>query len=63
MSATVDPQIAADGWRLILVAAIANFASKAALAGVLGNCRLMVRLALLFSFPVVGGILLVWLYR
>ena len=62
MSATVDPQIAADGWRLILVAAIANFASKAALAGVLGNCRLLARVAMLFSFPVVGGILLLWLW-
>jgi uncharacterized membrane protein (DUF4010 family) len=61
MSATVDPQIAADGWRLILVAAIANFASKAALAGILGNRRLLARVAMLFSFPVVGGILLLWL--
>jgi uncharacterized membrane protein (DUF4010 family) len=62
MSATVDPQIAADGWRLILVAAIANFASKAALAGVLGNRRLLARVAMLFAFPVVGGILLLWLW-
>lgn len=62
MSATTDPQIAADGWRLILVAAIANFASKAALAGILGGSRLFLRVVMLFSIPVVGGLLLLWLW-
>jgi uncharacterized membrane protein (DUF4010 family) len=62
MSATTDPQIAADGWRLILVATIANFASKAALAGLLGGRRLLARVALLFSFPALGGIVLLWLW-
>lgn len=62
MSATTDPQMAADGWRLILVATIANFASKAALAGLLGGRRLLARVAILFSFPALGGIVLLWLW-
>ncbi len=63
MSTLADSQLAADGWRLIVVAAIANFGSKAALAGILGGRRLLARVALLFAFPVVGGIVLLWLCR
>jgi len=49
---------ASDGWRLIVVAALANFVFKAALVGVIGHRRLLGQIALLFSVPMVGGILL-----
>lgn len=53
-----DPQMALGGWRLIVVAALANLVSKAALAGLLGGRRLMWEVALLFAIPTVGGIAL-----
>lgn len=61
MSAS-DPQIAASGWRLIVVAAMANLAFKTALAGLLGGLRLAVRLLGLFSIPLAGGVLLLGLW-
>lgn len=57
-----DPMIAAEGWRLILVAALANLGFKTAVAGLLGGRRLLCRIALLFSVPVVGGLVLLWLW-
>jgi uncharacterized membrane protein (DUF4010 family) len=59
--ANTDPAMAADGWRLILVAAMANLVAKACLAGILGNRRLLWLIAALFLAPLAGGILLVWL--
>jgi uncharacterized membrane protein (DUF4010 family) len=57
-----DPMIASDGWRLIVVAAMANLVSKAGIAGLLGGRRLLARIALLFAIPMLGGaVLLVWL--
>jgi len=57
-----DPMIASDGWRLIVVAAMANLVSKAGIAGLLGGRRLLARIALLFAVPMLGGaVLLVWL--
>jgi uncharacterized membrane protein (DUF4010 family) len=50
-----DPLIAADGWRLIVVAAMANLVSKAGIAGILGGWRLFVRISLLFAIPMLGG--------
>ena len=58
----VDSQVAAHGWRLIVIAALANSLSKASLAGLLGGWRLFVRLAVLFAIPALGGVaLLAWL--
>lgn len=51
----VDAGVLADGWRLIVVAAMANMVSKACLAGLLGGWRLAVRMALLFGVPLAGG--------
>ena len=53
-----DRLVASDGWRLIVVAAMANMVSKAGIAGVLGGWRLMARLVLLLAVPMVGGALL-----
>jgi uncharacterized membrane protein (DUF4010 family) len=53
-----DPLLAAGGWRLIVVAALANLLFKSGVAGVLGGRRLLGRLALLFSIPLLGGAVL-----
>ena len=50
-----DPLVAADGWRMIVVAAMANLVSKAGIAGLLGGWRLLGRIALLFAIPMLGG--------
>ena len=50
-----DPLVASDGWRMIVVAAMANLVSKAGIAGLLGGWRLLVRIALLFAIPMLGG--------
>ncbi len=51
-----DSAIAAGGWRLIVVAALANLVFKAAVAGMLGGRRLLGQLAMLFCLPIAGGI-------
>jgi uncharacterized membrane protein (DUF4010 family) len=56
-----DPTVAADGWRIIVVAATANLVSKAAIAGLLGGWRLMARIAALFAIPTIGGIAMLFL--
>ena len=49
-------QLAADvGWRLIVVAAMANLVSKAGIAGLLGGWRLLGQITLLFAIPMLGG--------
>ncbi len=56
-----DPSVAVDGWRLIVAAALANLASKAAIAGLLGGWRFLLRIAILFAVPMLGGAaLLAW---
>ena len=51
----------ANGWRIILVAALSNIAFKAALVGFLGNKGLLVKVALLFGIVLLGGLLvLLW---
>jgi uncharacterized membrane protein (DUF4010 family) len=57
-----DPALAQTGWRLIIVAALANLVFKAGLCGVLGNRRLLWRIILLFSIPCGGGLLLLLLW-
>jgi uncharacterized membrane protein (DUF4010 family) len=52
-------QLAADvGWRLIVVAAMANLVSKAGIAGLLGGRHLLGQIALLFAIPMLGGAVL-----
>ncbi len=53
-----DPAMLAEGWRLILVASLANLIFKAGMVGILGGKRLFLQVALLFTIPMVGGILL-----
>jgi len=51
-----DPAIMADvGWRLIVVAAMANMASKSILAGLLGGWGLFRQILVLFAIPLAGG--------
>jgi uncharacterized membrane protein (DUF4010 family) len=53
-----DPMVAIDGWRMIVVAALANLVSKASIAGTLGGWRLFLQIAALFAIPMLGGIAL-----
>ena len=53
-----DSMVAADGWRLIVLAVMSNMLSKSLLAGILGGWRLWLRLILCFSIPLAGGALL-----
>jgi len=54
-----DSWMATQGWRLIIVAALANLVFKTVLVGLLGNRRLLGQIALLYAPPLVGGIALV----
>jgi len=56
-----DGQVLTDGWRIIVVASMANLVSKSAIAGLLGGWRLMSRVAMLFAIPAIGGVLLLLL--
>ena len=53
-----DPTVAAEGWRLIVLAVMANMLSKAVLAGILGGWRLWLRVTLLFAIPLAGAAVL-----
>lgn len=59
MSVT-DAWVAAEGWRLILVAALANLVFKGVLAGLIGGRRLLGQIALLYAIPFLGGIVLLF---
>lgn len=50
-----DPLVATDGWRMIVVAAMANSVSKTVLAGLLGGWQLLIRIVVLFAVPMLGG--------
>jgi hypothetical protein len=52
-----------DGWRLIVLAAMANMVSKAFLAGVLGGRDLFKQILLLFSLPLAGGAAILLFFR
>ncbi len=55
------PTIMADGWRLVLLGTLTNFATKAAIAAALGGRQFGVRIVLCFLPPVaVGAALLAW---
>lgn len=53
-----DAAILASGWRLLVVASLANLAFKAGIAGVLGGWQLFWRIAALFSIPALGAVAL-----
>jgi uncharacterized membrane protein (DUF4010 family) len=56
-----DQNVLHDGWRIIVVAAMANLVSKSAIAGILGGWRLMVRIAIMFAVSAVAGAaMLLW---
>jgi uncharacterized membrane protein (DUF4010 family) len=57
-----DPAVAAQGWRLIVAAALANLVFKATLVGFLAGRRLLLRIALLFSVPMAGGLVMIFLW-
>jgi uncharacterized membrane protein (DUF4010 family) len=57
-------RLAADpGWRAILVAVLANLVFKACLVAVLGSRRMLGWVAALFGVTLVGGGLVLWLWR
>jgi uncharacterized membrane protein (DUF4010 family) len=57
-----DDWIAREGWRLIVVASLANLVFKALLVGFLGNRRLLREIAILYAFPFLGGLALILLW-
>jgi len=61
--ALVDPTMAATGWRLIVAAGVSNLVAKAVLAASIGGWRMGLRIGLLFLPAIVGGGLLILLYR
>jgi uncharacterized membrane protein (DUF4010 family) len=59
----VDPTIMANvGWRLLVVAAMANMFSKSMIAGLLGGWGLLRQILILFAIPLAGGaaMLILW---
>ncbi len=57
-----DRWFAADAWRLLIVAALANLIFKAGVVALLGHRRLLLHIAIMFSVPVVGAVLLLALW-
>ena len=55
MSLTDQTIMATVGWRLIVVAAMANMVSKSMLAGLLGGRDLLKQILILFAIPLAGG--------
>jgi uncharacterized membrane protein (DUF4010 family) len=56
------PAVFEEGWRLILTASLANLVFKAGIVGLIGHRRLLGQIALLFSIPLAGGLLLIFLW-
>lgn len=52
----------ATGWRVILIAALANLVFKAGLVGVLGSKPVFGRVAVLFGIVLAGGLAVLWLW-
>jgi uncharacterized membrane protein (DUF4010 family) len=53
-----DPAILDSGWRMIIVASLANLVFKAGIVGVVADRRLLKQIVILFSIPLLGGVLL-----
>ena len=58
----VDQNTFKDGWQLIVAAAVANLAFKAAMIGLLGSRQLLRQILILFAIPATAGILLILLW-
>ena len=59
--AYTDANVMSEGWKMIVVAILANMLSKTVIAGCLGGRKLLNRVALLFLIPTLGGIALLLL--
>lgn len=57
-----DPTTAQQGWRLLVVAALANLVFKAGVIGVLGHPRLLRKVGPLSALPLLGGLVLLVLW-
>ncbi|ASV74321.1 MgtC family [Thermogutta terrifontis] len=57
--ATGDQELAQHGWRYITAGALANMGTKTVLAGVMGNPRLGIRVALAFLPGLITGLILI----
>jgi uncharacterized membrane protein (DUF4010 family) len=57
-----DPGVIAIGWRLVVLAVMANMISKTALAGLLGGARLLRIILVLFIPAWIGGVVLLGLF-
>lgn len=58
-----DPIVAAEGWRLIVVASLSNLFFKTGVAGLVGGRPLLRRIAVLFAVPLATSLLLLALWR
>jgi len=50
-----DPLVAVEGWRILVIAGMANVVSKTALAGLLGGKRLLLQVGTLFAISLLGA--------
>jgi uncharacterized membrane protein (DUF4010 family) len=57
-----ETAILADGWRMILIAGMANLIFKVGIVGMVADRRLLSRVATLFLIPMLGGVLLLLLW-
>jgi uncharacterized membrane protein (DUF4010 family) len=57
-----DERIMKTGWRLIIIGALANLVFKAGIIRVIGDRRLFWQIVKLFALPLIGGLLLLWLW-
>jgi uncharacterized membrane protein (DUF4010 family) len=51
-----------DGWRAILIAAMANLVFKMGIVAVLGSRRMLGRVAVLFGAALAGGAVILWVW-
>jgi uncharacterized membrane protein (DUF4010 family) len=59
----VADRVALDtGWRMMMVGALANIVFKTAVIAVLGDCRLVRRIGVVFGLALLGGVMLIWLW-
>ena len=53
-----DPTVLKEGWRMIVIASLANLIFKTGIVALMAGRRLLWKIVLLFSLPMAGGILL-----
>jgi uncharacterized membrane protein (DUF4010 family) len=57
-----DANIMLVGWKMLVVAIMANMVTKTVLAGLLGSRRLLWIMLLLFAIPMLGGAAMLWFW-